>query len=87
MSDGTTGQYRAGETALLAVVPEAEPVVGHWRRCFDSFASAGVPAHVTVLVPFLDTDRIDAAVIDELRALFGPTCSISHRHPTSRTAL
>ena len=71
MSDGTSGQYRAGETALLAVVPEAEPVVGHWRRRFDSSASAGVPAHVTVLVPFLDIDRIDAAVIDELRALFG----------------
>jgi hypothetical protein len=71
MSDGTSGQYRAGETALLAVVQEAEPVVGHWRWRFDSFASAGVPAHVTVLVPFLDIDRIDAAVIDELRALFG----------------
>ncbi|GAA2307853.1 hypothetical protein GCM10010149_67330 [Nonomuraea roseoviolacea subsp. roseoviolacea] len=43
MSDGTSGRYRAGETALLAVVGEAEPVVGPWRQRFDSFASAGVP--------------------------------------------
>ncbi|MFI6741997.1 2'-5' RNA ligase family protein [Nonomuraea sp. NPDC050451] len=71
MPDGSSGQYRAGETALLAVVKEAEPVVGRWRRRFDSSASAGVPAHVTVLVPFLDTDRIDTTVIDELRALLG----------------
>lgn len=71
MSDGTSGRYRAGGTALPTVVKEAEPVVGGRRRRFDSFASAGVPAHVTVLVPFLDIDRIDAAVIDELRALFG----------------
>ncbi|MGN9846429.1 2'-5' RNA ligase family protein [Nonomuraea sp. H19] len=71
MSDGTSGQYRAGETALLAVVKEAEPLVGRWRRRFDSAASAGVPAHVTVLVPFLDIDRVDAAVTDDLRALIG----------------
>lgn len=56
---------------MLAVVKEAEPVVGRWRWRFDSSASAGVPAHVTVLVPFLDIDRIDAAVIDELRVMFG----------------
>lgn len=58
-----------GQTALLAVVEEVEPLVGLWRRRFDSSASAGVPAHVTVLVPFLDVDRIDAAVIDDLRTL------------------
>ncbi|TDD44638.1 2'-5' RNA ligase family protein [Nonomuraea terrae] len=65
------GAYRVGETALLAVVEEAEPVVGRWRRRFDASASAGVPAHVTVLVPFLDSGRIDAGVIGELRAVIG----------------
>ncbi|MGA5763291.1 2'-5' RNA ligase family protein [Nonomuraea bangladeshensis] len=68
MSDGA---YRAGETALLAVVEEAEPLVGPWRRRFDAVAAAGVPAHVTVLVPFLDLDRLDAATMDDLRALIG----------------
>lgn len=71
MSDDTSGRYRAGETALIAVVEEAEPLVGGWRRRFDPSASAGVPAHVTVLVPFLDVERIDTAVIHDLRALFG----------------
>ncbi|MBT2234283.1 2'-5' RNA ligase family protein [Nonomuraea sp. NEAU-A123] len=71
MSDGTSGRYRAGETALLAVVKEAEPLAGRWRQRFDTSASAGVPAHVTVLVPFLDIDRIDAVVIDDLGALLG----------------
>ncbi|MGP3963827.1 2'-5' RNA ligase family protein [Nonomuraea sp. 3N208] len=71
MSDGTSGAYRAGETALLATVKEAEPVVEHWRRRYDSSASAGIPAHVTVLFPFLDFDRIGAAVVDDLRTVIG----------------
>lgn len=71
MSDSAAEQYRAGETALLAVVGEAEPLVGPWRRRFDAVAAAGVPAHVTVLVPFLDLDRLDAATMDDLSALIG----------------
>ena len=50
---------------------EAEPLVGHWRRRFDTSAAAGIPAHVTVLFPFLDIDRVSTAVIDHLRALIG----------------
>lgn len=71
MSDDAAGRYRAGDTALAAVVPEAEPVVGRWRLRFDPSAAVGVPAHVTVLVPFLPIERIDAAVRDELGAIFG----------------
>jgi 2'-5' RNA ligase len=60
---------RAGETALLVTVPEAEPLVGALRRRYDAAAGAGVPAHVTVLYPFLDVSRIDAGVIGALAAL------------------
>jgi 2'-5' RNA ligase len=56
---------------LLAALEEAEPLVGYWRRRFDSSASAGVPAHVTVLFPFLDIGHVDAPVIDELTMLIG----------------
>jgi 2'-5' RNA ligase len=70
-SDGAPPRYRVGQTALLALVSEAEPLVGHWRHRFDSSASAGVPAHVTVLFPFLDIDRVTAAVVDELGTLIG----------------
>ncbi|WP_422125763.1 2'-5' RNA ligase family protein [Streptomyces graminilatus] len=40
-------------------VPEAEPAVQSWRDRLDPSARAGVPAHVTVLFPFLDESRID----------------------------
>jgi hypothetical protein len=51
-------------------VPEAEPLVSHWRDRLDPYAAAGVPAHVTVLAPFLDTGRIGAAELAALRGLF-----------------
>jgi 2'-5' RNA ligase len=63
-------EYRAGQTALLVVVDDVEPLVDPWRQRLNSSAAAGLPAHVTVLVPFLDADRIDQAVLDELTALF-----------------
>ena len=31
MAADSVDQYRAGETALIVKVPEAEPVVGGWR--------------------------------------------------------
>lgn len=69
MADGA-GRYRAGETALIVKVPEAEPVVGGWRQRFDPSAEAGVPAHVSVLYPFLNQDRIDGQVLGVLAELF-----------------
>lgn len=69
--DGEPERYRVGQTALLAIVEEVEPLVGHWRRRFDASAAAGIPAHVTVLFPFLDIDRISTADIDDLRTLIG----------------
>jgi 2'-5' RNA ligase len=41
-----------GETALVVLVPEAEAHVAAHRLRHDPAASAGVPAHVTVLYPF-----------------------------------
>lgn len=50
---------RRMETALLIAVPEAEPVIGRWRAAHDSAASVGVPAHVTLLYPFVPREEID----------------------------
>ena len=58
------------ETALLVAVPEAEPVVGSWRALFDPSARVGIPAHFTLLYPFLPPSRIDDAVLHDLRDLF-----------------
>jgi 2'-5' RNA ligase superfamily len=51
-------------------VPGAEPLVSRWRDRLDPYAPAGVPAHVTVLAPFLDAGQIGAAELAELRGLF-----------------
>ncbi|MEV0353089.1 2'-5' RNA ligase family protein [Nonomuraea sp. NPDC050680] len=66
------------------MVREAEPLVGGWRRRFDSSARAGVPAHVTVLFPFLDIDRIGPAVIDDLSVLIGEHSPFAVRFDTCR---
>jgi hypothetical protein len=54
-------------TALIVEVPEAEDAVGALRQEHDSSAPLGVPAHVTILFPFLPPQLIDE---DALRALF-----------------
>jgi 2'-5' RNA ligase superfamily len=56
-------------TTLVVPVPEAERAVAHWRKRYDWSASLGVPAHVTVLGPFLPPDRIGTDVIDRLSTL------------------
>lgn len=63
--------FAAGSTALVVAVPEAEPVVGELRRSLDSSAPFGVPAHVTVLFPFLPAAAVDDAVLDALREVVG----------------
>ncbi len=49
-------------TALIVPIPEAEPVVGEYRDRLDRSASWGVPAHVTVLFPFLPPAAVDEKV-------------------------
>ena len=58
------------ESALIIDVPEAEPLVGEWRAKYDSSAQHGVPAHITVLYPFMPTEVIDEQLHADLRALF-----------------
>ena len=58
------------ETALIVAVPEAEALVARLREKFDSSAAVGVPAHVTLLYPFLDADAIGPVELSELTTLF-----------------
>lgn len=57
------------ETALICRVPEAEPFIGHHRQRFDPPARRNVPAHVTVLYPFMEPALIDASVLASLREI------------------
>ena len=51
---------------MLVPIPAAESVVGPFRASLDSAAGLGVPAHVTVISPFVPPERIDDAVIGAL---------------------
>jgi 2'-5' RNA ligase len=65
------------ETALVIVVPEAEPLVSEWRAQYDWSAQRGVPAHITLLYPFVPTKRVDDELLRQLRELFGSEAQIS----------
>ncbi|MET9886502.1 2'-5' RNA ligase family protein [Streptomyces sp. NPDC006430] len=71
MADDSTSTVPAGRTGLIVRIPEAEPAVRAWRERLDPSARAGVPAHVTVLFPFLDESRIGPLVHSALAAVFG----------------
>jgi hypothetical protein len=61
------------------MVPEAEPVVADLRLRHDSVAAHGVPAHVTVLYPFVPLREIDAPVRDALASVFGEIPAFDYR--------
>jgi 2'-5' RNA ligase superfamily len=58
----------ASQSAVLVPVPEAERVVSPHRSRLDGAAALGVPAHVTVLFPFVPPTAITPAVTDALAA-------------------
>jgi 2'-5' RNA ligase len=49
------------ESAVVIGVPEAAPLVEGWRRQHTYDGPLGVPAHVTLLYPFVPAERIDDA--------------------------
>jgi putative acetyltransferase len=56
------------QSAFIVRVPQAEACVGELRTRFDPSAGRGVPAHITVLMPFMAPQRIGAAVLAQIRA-------------------
>jgi 2'-5' RNA ligase len=61
--------FLKGQSAVIIPVPEVEPVVSGWRARFDTAAALGVPAHVTVVYPFLPVAALTEPVVDQLRAI------------------
>ena len=64
------GADRDWETALLLPVPAAEPAVSEHRARLDEAARDGVPAHITVLYPFLPPAGVGTALLASLGRLF-----------------
>jgi 2'-5' RNA ligase len=67
------------QSACIVRVPEAEPYVASWRDRFDPAAALGVPAHVTVLFPFMAPERIDAAVLGQAQAILSAVAPFAFR--------
>jgi hypothetical protein len=67
------------QSGLIVEVPEAEPAVRQLRERLDPSALLGVPAHITVLFPFMSPHAIDAAVLAELERLFAAARRFSVR--------
>jgi 2'-5' RNA ligase len=58
------------ESALIVAVPEVEALVAPFRARHDPAAAKGVPAHVTVLYPFVAPERITPTIVLSLAELF-----------------
>jgi hypothetical protein len=62
----------SNESAIIVPIPEVEPVVGPLRLQYDGSARLGVPAHLTLLYPFLPAQ----AVVAEISTLRSACASI-----------
>ena len=60
-------------TALIVEVPESEAIVSQYRLKFDEVASRGLPAHITILFPFIPIEGISESLVTELQSLFRET--------------
>ncbi|TVT27566.1 2'-5' RNA ligase family protein [Amycolatopsis rhizosphaerae] len=56
----------ATRSAIIVPVPETEPLVTTHQRALNRTGPSLVPAHVTVLYPFVHPSRITAAVVAEV---------------------
>ena len=69
------------DSALVVVVPEAEPHVSEWRAQYDWSAQRGVPAHITILYPFVPTEKVDDELLAQLRELFRAEAAFAFELP------
>lgn len=73
------------ESAFIVRVPEAEPCVSALRERFDASVKVGVPAHITVLAPFMSPECISEAVLQRAQAALSAVASFAFT--LSRVAL
>ncbi|HET6500456.1 MAG TPA: 2'-5' RNA ligase family protein [Amycolatopsis sp.] len=59
---------RATKSAVIVPVPETDDLLARHHRALSAKPTAGVPAHVTVLYPFVPPSRISAGTLDDIAA-------------------
>lgn len=62
---------RMAESGFIVCVPQAELRVSALRDRFDASSRLGVPAHITVLYPFMPPEQVDDAVLEKVRDVLG----------------
>jgi 2'-5' RNA ligase len=67
------------KSGLIIEVPEAERAVSEPRSRMDGNARLGIPAHITVLFPFMPPAFIDDAVLRRLAGVFAAVPAFEHR--------
>jgi 2'-5' RNA ligase len=65
-------------SAIIVKVPEAEALVGQLRDRFDATASLGVPAHITILFPFMPPDDIRPDVMRDIQTALDAVSTFSY---------
>lgn len=60
------------ETAIVVAVPEAAPAIDSIRRVHTSGGLDGIPAHVTLLYPFMARELLSEAVVDKAGNALAP---------------
>jgi hypothetical protein len=58
-----------GETGLVLLVPEADSAVSLWRSAHDPSAAEGMPAHITILYPFISAATLNDQVLVVIAAI------------------
>ena len=65
------------ESGFVVFVPEAEALVGNLRLQYDESARMGVPAHITLLFPFMEPSLITPEVAQESASVFAAHSTFS----------
>ena len=68
-------------SAFVVEVPAAESLVGELRSRFDATSKLGVPAHITVLFPFMAPDEITSDVLCEAQTALNAVQSFGFSLP------
>jgi 2'-5' RNA ligase len=55
-------------TAIVVPFRAIDAIVGDWRRALTTDGADGMPAHVTLIYPFMDDDELGEGDIRRLRA-------------------
>ena len=64
-----SGHHGMAESAFIVRIPEAEAWIGPLRARYDPVVELGVPAHITLVYPFMSPESIGESEWNAIRAV------------------